>query len=167
MPISILFVCLGNICRSPAAEEILRQKAKDFPNLEIFVESCGLGDWHLGHLPDVRMRQKAQERGWTLCSRARGLQNEFFSQFDYLLAADRKVLRSLTQAAPKEHEKKLYLMTAFSPNYPNFDVPDPYYSDENGFDEVLNLLEDACQGWLEQLANPDNLWPDRSHLAFS
>lgn len=150
MAISILFVCLGNICRSPAAEEILRQMAKESPSLQLQVESCGLGEWHAGSLPDERMRQKAKERGLNLCSRARGFRFEFFSQFDYLLAADRKVLSSLTEAAPPEHVKKIYLITALSKNYPHLDVPDPYHRGNQAFDEVLNILEDACQGWLER-----------------
>lgn len=150
---AVLFVCLGNICRSPAAEAILRHQAiKDERTKELHIRSCGLGSWHLGHLPDARMQEVAKRRGINMFSRAQQFQAEFFDRFDYILAADNEVLNVLYQYAPNpEHKSKLHLITAFSSSYKGQEVPDPYYGGEAGFELVLDMLEDSCEGLLQQI----------------
>lgn len=146
---SILFVCLGNICRSPAAEGILRHMA-DNKGKSIHTESCGLGDWHTGNLPDQRMREAAKNRGLILASRAQRLQPAFFDKFDLILAADTKVLNEIFKhAQTTEHKAKIHLITHFSKCYRDQDVPDPYYEGEAGFERVLDMLEDSCEGIIE------------------
>ena len=149
----ILFVCLGNICRSPAAEGMLlhialkQEKAQD-----LFVESCGLGDWHQGQLPDQRIRHAAEMRGITLSSRAKAFHPHFFERFDYILAADRAVMNELyTHAKSLEDKSKIHLITAFSSSYQGEDIPDPYYFDHAAFDLVLDMLEDCCEGILKKI----------------
>lgn len=148
---SVLFVCLGNICRSPAAEEILRQMAST-SGIEVHVESCGLGEWHQGNLPDIRMREAAKNRGYTLTSRAQKINPIFFDHFDFVLVADNKVFRevSLYTSTP-EQKAKIHLMTHYSELYRDKEVPDPYYSGEAGFEHALNMLEDSCEGLLKVL----------------
>ena len=150
---AILFVCLGNICRSPAGEGILRNMASKDPQFAaLHIESCGMGDWHIGQLPDLRMREAAKRRGLTLSSRAQRFRPSFFDRFDYILAADREVLNDLYRHAQKpEHKAKIHLMTAFSLAYKDEEVPDPYYQGDAGFELVLDMLEDSCEGFLQQL----------------
>ena len=150
---SILFVCLGNICRSPCAEGVLLHMAKSskFPS-DIHVESCGLGDWHQGNLPDERMRRAAEARGIVLCSRAQPFNPDFFETFDYILAVDHSVMYELHRWAKKpQHKAKIHLATDFSRTYKDQEIPDPYYSDQGGFDLVMDMIEDACEGLLEHL----------------
>ncbi len=153
--ISVLFVCLGNICRSPAAEGVLRHLVeKDLPGTGIHIESCGLGDWHKGSLPDERMRQAAQNRGFTLVSRAQKIHPSFFDRFDLILVADLKVLNDLYHyAVTPAYKAKLHLITHYSPSYRDQEIPDPYYEGEAAFEHVLNMVEDSCQGLLDHLKN--------------
>ena len=147
--VSILFVCLGNICRSPAAEGILKQLAAD---KALHVESCGLGDWHVGQLADGRMREAAIDRGVILSSRAQQFQEGFFEKFDYILAVDNEVLHDLYRYAKTPEQKvKLHLITAFSKSYPNQEIPDPFYGGRVDFDRVLDMLEDSCEGLLQEI----------------
>jgi len=149
MKLSVLFICLGNICRSPAGEEILRQMASQEQQVKVEVASCGLGSWHAGELPDSRMRAAAKKRGYNLQSRAQSFQRQYFEQYDYLLAADRSVLDELKKLASKdEHLKKLFLINDFSLSFQNLDIPDPYYKGDEGFEEVLDMLEEACAGFI-------------------
>lgn len=150
---SVLFVCLGNICRSPAAEGILRRMAAGKPQFEhLKIASCGLGDWHIGRLPDSRMREAAQTRGMDLTSRAQLFRPSFLDQYDYILAADRAVLNDLFRFAKTPQQKaKIHLITAYSSLYKDQEVPDPYYGGDMGFELVLDMLEDACQGLLDQI----------------
>ncbi len=151
MTAKVLFVCLGNICRSPAAEEILRHMAKA-GSQEVEVSSCGLGDWHLGAYPDHRMLKAAQMRGFMLSSRAKMIEKENFAYYDLILAADHEVLHNLYKyAATAEEKAKLHLINDFSAVYKGQDVPDPYYQGEAGFELVLDMLEDACEGILSYL----------------
>lgn len=149
---SVLFVCLGNICRSPAAEGILKNMLQKEPELNVKVKSCGTGDWHVGQLPDIRMRDVAKLRGLTLTSRAQAFKKEFFDEFDYILVVDRTVLHDLQHLAkdPK-HKAKVHLMTEFSPSYKGEDIPDPYYGHDADFHHVLDLLEDSCEGLIQHL----------------
>lgn len=149
---SVLFVCLGNICRSPAAEGMLRNLIQKEPDLNIVVKSSGTGDWHLGQLPDIRMRDVAKLRGLTLTSRAQLFKKEFLDEFDYILVADQKVLHDLYLVAedPK-HKAKIHLMTEFSSSYKGQDIPDPFYGHDADFHRVLDILEDSCEGLIEHI----------------
>jgi protein-tyrosine phosphatase len=151
--VSILFVCLGNICRSPAAEGILRHQSTNHPVLKkIHIESCGLGSWHQGQLPDLRMQDAAKRRGIILSSRAQKIQDHFFDKFDYILAADHEVLKVLYQYAKSPEQKaKLHLISAFSDSYRNEEIPDPFYGNEASFEHVLDMLEDSCEGLIEHI----------------
>lgn len=149
--VSILFVCLGNICRSPCAEGVLKHFAKE-DGLDLHVESCGLGDWHEGQLPDERMRKTAQARGIVLNSRAKGFRPEFFDIFDWILAADKSVLDELHKKTDSPaHKAKIHLMTKFSKSHLGKDVPDPYYHEIAQFEYAMDIIEDACRGISERL----------------
>lgn len=150
--ISILFVCLGNICRSPAAEEILRVQARARGIAGLHVESAGTGHWHVGQLPDRRMRAAAARRGLELTSRAQQIDPSHMEAFDYILAADRGILNHLEEMAGERHAAKLGLMTRFSKSSPNAEIPDPYYDNARGFELVLDMLEEACSGFLDYLS---------------
>jgi protein-tyrosine phosphatase len=148
---SVLFVCLGNICRSPAAEGVLRHLAQK-QKVEVHIESCGLGEWHIGSLPDERMREASKNRGVILSSRAQKIQPEFFDRFDLIFVADHKVLNELYKIAKTpEYKSKMHFMTHFSSAYKNQEVPDPYYQGEAGFEQVLDMLEDSCEGILAHI----------------
>lgn len=149
--LKILVVCLGNICRSPAAEVILREKSKEH-ELEVDVDSCGLGDWHVGQKAHSRMIDAAKRRGIELNGRAKQFQNRHFEEFDLILAADQSVLDQLKEMASNpEMEEKLYLYTHFSKLRKGEDVPDPYFGDDEGFDAVLDLLEEVLEELIQEL----------------
>jgi len=151
LKVSVLFVCLGNICRSPAGEEVLRHMAKK-QGVDVEVASCGLGDWHLGQLADDRMRKAASDRGIVLTGRAQILKDDFFDKYDYILAADHIVMQDLNRIALKpSYKAKINLMTAYSKSYPNQELPDPYYGGSADFNFVLDVLQDACEGLLEEI----------------
>lgn len=144
---SVMFVCLGNICRSPAAEAILQKMEPEW-----FVASSGIGSWHIGHLPDSRMRQAALSRGFPLTKKAQQFLLDHFQEFDLILAADHEVLHHLQSHAKTPGEKaKVHLITAFSELYRNQEIPDPFYRGDEAFHEVLDMLEEACQGISKQL----------------
>lgn len=146
---SVMFVCLGNICRSPAAEAILRKME---PNWRI--ASSGIGAWHVGSLPDSRMRAAALSRGLPLTSRAQQFTLDHFSDFDYILAADLEVLHHLQKHAASPKEKaKIHMITAFSDVYKNQEIPDPYLHGENAFVDVLDMLEEACRSFVQHVKN--------------
>ena len=148
---SVLFVCLGNICRSPCAEGVLRHYA-EIKNIDLHVESCGLGDWHQGQLPDERMRKTAQSRGIVLSSRAQAFKKEFFDKFDLILAADQAVIDELHKWAKiPEYKAKIQLMTKFSKEHHGKEVPDPFYHEMPVFEQVMDMIEEACNGILEHL----------------
>lgn len=148
----ILFVCMGNICRSPAGEGIMKQYSKKYPLLDLHIESCGLGDWHKGQLPDERMQKAAQARGYALTSRAQQIKQEHLDEFDYILAADHEVLNHLKKNAKDEEQReKIILMTHYSSAYRLKEVPDPYEKDETGFELVMDILEDACEGLVDHI----------------
>lgn len=151
--VSILFVCLGNICRSPAAEGIMRHIIQQDPGFkDIHIESCGMGDWHVGQMPDERIRFAAQDRGISLTSRAQQFRLPFFNQFDYILAVDREVLNELFRyARHTEVKAKIHLLSEFSSLYKNEEIPDPYYQGGAAFELVLDMIEDCCQGLAEHL----------------
>tara|TARA_Y100001968_G_scaffold207952_1_gene191087 strand:+ start:898 stop:1371 length:474 start_codon:yes stop_codon:yes gene_type:complete len=151
----ILFVCLGNICRSPAAEGIFKQKIKN-RNLENFfiVDSAGTGGWHVGNLPDRRMCETAKARGIELISRSRQIKENDLYEFDHIFVMDNnnlKAVKSLIKDQSYLLSSKIKLILSYSENYKLDEVPDPYYGGQNGFDEVLDLLDDAIDGLIKSL----------------
>lgn len=149
---SLLFICLGNICRSPAAEGVMKAKVHAAGlDADYYIDSAGIGDWHVGQLPDSRMRERASLRGYRLNSRARQICVEDFDDFDMLLVMDRENYRIVTSKAPNdEARKKVCMLTDYLSIHKGTDVvPDPYYGDLSDFDYALDLIEDACEGLLE------------------
>lgn len=150
----ILFVCLGNICRSPSAEAVFKAQVAQAglsPHFEI--DSAGTGAWHVGKPADRRMQQHARKRGYDLTSIARKFDPSVdFDHFDMIIAMDDENVRDLKQLARNEQDQlKISKMTDFSKLYNYKIVPDPYYGGEEGFELVLDLLEDASEGLLEKL----------------
>jgi len=142
---SILFVCTGNICRSPTAEGVLRSLCKE-AGIELHIESAGLGDWHIGQPPDQRSQHHARSRGYDLSEqRARQVRQDDFERFDMILAMDRGHLRAMQKLAPAHHHAKIRLFVEGG------DVPDPYYGGADGFEEVLDLVEAQCRRLLQEL----------------
>lgn len=150
----ILFICLGNICRSPAAEGIFRAMAeKTGKSQEFQADSAGLIDYHEGELPDARMRSHALRRGYRLTHRSRPFRPEDFGRFDLIVAMDGDNVRRLLRLASGEaDEKKVVLMSDYLRRHDDALVPDPYYGTEASFEYVLDLLEDACASLLEALS---------------
>ena len=162
--VSVLFVCLGNICRSPTAHGVF-QNLVDKAGLAdaIQIDSCGTGDWHIGHAPDERATHKAAQYGYDLSSlRARQLCTNDFSQFNVLLAMDKANLRDMRALSPTSFQGKLELFLSYDRASDNSaaavdEVPDPYYGGEQGFDEVVQLTERAARGLLDELVREYNL----------
>lgn len=146
--IRILFVCLGNICRSPAAEGIMKDIVKkNGDESRWIIDSAGTGDYHIGDLPDHRMRAHAQRRGLNLTHRCRQIRESDFDEFDMIIAMDASNERNLRRVAPTpEAEDKIVQMSAwFGDRETRYDhVPDPYYEGAEGFELVLDLLEEGC-----------------------
>ena len=154
MEYKILFICLGNICRSPAAEGILKDMVLE-RKLEhlIQVDSAGLGSWHTGQLPDEHMRRTALKRGYDLTSRARQVRTYDFSAFDMIIAMDDSNYDDLRSLCPDPGNlcKIRRIREFFSPGTRLDHVPDPYYMGHDGFEQALDLLEDACRNLLDHL----------------
>lgn len=150
----ILFVCLGNICRSPAAEGIFRDLVEK-RNLDnnIRIDSAGLYGGHAGDLPDRRMRVHAFQRGYSLTHRSRPVNYSDFDDFDLIVAMDDSNYDRLRDMAPSpSEERKVVKMIDFVKGFPQFDcVPDPYYDGAEGFETVLDLLEDGCANMLDSI----------------
>ena len=145
----ILFVCLGNICRSPAAEGIMRHIVKEKGLADdIEIDSAAIGPWHVGELPDARMRQCGARHGYAFNSRARQLTSTDFGRFDLIIGMDHDNIRAIrAKARNAEDEQKIHLMADYLRHHPNQStIPDPYYGGERGFELVIELLEDACEG---------------------
>ena len=141
---SVLFVCLGNICRSPTAEAVFRAKAA---GRDILIDSAGMGGWHAGDPPDSRARAEGERRGYSFAGQAaRAVRAEDFEDFDFILAMDSANLRDLTAQQPSDGRAQLAL---FLPN--GGDVPDPYYGGSDGFVRVVDLIEAAADHWLDVL----------------
>lgn len=152
----LLFVCMGNICRSPTAEGVMRALVADAGLRErIELDSAGTGAWHVGSTPDERACRVARARGVTLAGAARQVRREDFLDFDLLLAMDRSNARELRRQAPGEAERaKVRLLRDFDPasgDARELDVPDPYYGAAGGFEEVFDLVQAACEGLLGQI----------------
>lgn len=154
--IRVLFVCLGNICRSPAAEGIFRDIVERQGFSDRFrIDSAGLYGGHAGDLPDRRMRVHAFRRGYNLTHRSRPVRQADFDDFDLIIGMDDSNISRLRALAPTiEAEQKIVRMTDFCRSHPGADhVPDPYYDGAEGFERVLDLLEDACAGLAELMFN--------------
>lgn len=152
-PIKVLFVCLGNICRSPAAEGVfLHLLASHGLEDRFVVDSAGTGGWHAGQPADARMRAAASRRGIQLPSRARQLEPQDLQRFDHILTMDEDNLRAVLSLA-RNHpgEARITPMTSHCRRLQAEAVPDPYYGGPDGFEQVLDLLEDACAGLLADL----------------
>lgn len=149
----ILFVCSGNICRSPTAEGLFRQLLRErAPQLQVELDSAGLHDYHLGDPPDRRAMDAALQRRIDLSQlRARQVAAEDFARFDLILAMDEANLQELQRLAPPQYLQRLRLVMDYAPHAPRRTVPDPYYGGPHGFEEVLDLLEEASEGLLQEL----------------
>lgn len=149
----VLFVCLGNICRSPAAEGILRAMARKVGReTGLVVDSAGTYGGHRGQLPDARMRRAAARRGYDLTHRARLLRREDFGVFDRIVVMDDSNYEDVHRLAPsREAADKIFRLTDFCRRPCGREVPDPYYEGPEGFEGVLDLLEDGCEGLLASL----------------
>lgn len=149
----ILFVCMGNICRSPAAEGIMKHKIEEKGLTPLFeIDSAGTYGYHEGELPDSRMRAHASKRGYNLISRSRPITYDDFHTFDLIIAMDDDNIRNLNRMAPDlESQQKICRMTDYCRLHTNDHVPDPYYGGSSGFELVLDLLEDACEGLIKAL----------------
>jgi len=149
----VLFVCLGNICRSPSAEAVMNAFVKR-ENLEdeIKVDSAGILAWHSGEPADRRMQTHASERGYQLTSISRQVKAEDFEKFDIIVGMDHENMRDLRALdTENKYSDKLYMMTGFCNSIPADSVPDPYYGGASGFENVLDILEDACEGLLDRI----------------
>jgi protein-tyrosine phosphatase len=158
--IHVCFVCLGNICRSPTAEGVMRRIVEDRGLSDrVEIDSAGTAAYHVGELPDKRSRQAARRRGIRLESRARQFLANDFSRFDYVLAMDQENFENLAALGSKEEASAhVALLRSFDPLAPsNAEVPDPYYGGENGFEEVLDLCEAACEGLLRAIVERADL----------
>jgi protein-tyrosine phosphatase len=154
--VRVLFVCLGNICRSPTAEGVMRALVLEGGLTgEIQLDSAGTGSWHVGSAPDARATAAARSRGIALEGAARQVREEDFEDFDLIVAMDSANLRELRQLARGEDQRaKVRLLREFDPasaGSRDLDVPDPYYGAAGGFDEVLDLVQAACRGLLVEL----------------
>jgi protein-tyrosine phosphatase len=149
----ILFVCMGNICRSPTAEGVFRHLAtKEAPDLAVHVDSAGTHAYHLGEPPDQRAQRAAERRGVSLASlRARRVIEDDFSRFDLILAMDELNVAILREHCPQEYSARIGLFLDYAPQLGRIEVPDPYYGGSNGFELVLDLVEEASRGLLSQL----------------
>lgn len=151
---TVLFICLGNICRSPAAEGIMKAMVEKAGLSDEFeIDSAGIGDWHVGQLPDSRMRKCGAAHGYCFDSHARQFQRADFHRFDTIVVMDNENYRAITSMASTQADKnKVVRMADFLTSHREYTtVPDPYYGDESDFELVITLLEDACQGLLDEL----------------
>ena len=154
----ILFVCLGNICRSPAAEGVFLHLLSERGLSEHFVvDSAGTGGWHVGNPADRRMQAAANRRGIELPSRARQISLDDLSDFDLILTMDDANLSAVTSLASEAGGRataRIRPMLSFARQFSETEVPDPYYGGDAGFEHVLDLLEDACSQLLDELSSP-------------
>jgi protein-tyrosine phosphatase len=157
---NVLFICLGNICRSPAAQAVM-QAMVDERGLSdrFYIDSAGIGGWHIGDLPDKRMRVHARPRGYELTHRARKVRSADFEDFDLIVGMDASNVDDLCNLAMTlEQQDKVVMMGDYIRRYPNYDhVPDPYYEGSEGFELVLDLLEDACDNLLDRIIEQNNI----------
>lgn len=153
----LLFICLGNICRSPAAEGIMRQMLEERAlSTDILVDSAGIGSWHVGEQPDRRMQKHAARRGYALSAlRARQFRSDDFRKFDYIIVMDEENYHDVMERGGvyADARKVLRMKDYFIRYKGQQSVPDPYYGGAEGFERALNLIEDGCEGLLKDLVN--------------
>ena len=152
--IKVLFVCMGNICRSPTAEAVLRHYVENAGLSErILIDSAGTHDYHIGDPPDSRAQRAAQQRGYDM-SKLRGRQVEEgdFRRFDYVLAMDKANLGILKRIAPPGSDTRAKLFLEYAHHHAEREVPDPCYGGADGFERVLDMVEDAAQGLLQEIS---------------
>jgi protein-tyrosine phosphatase len=153
--VRLSFVCLGNICRSPTAEAVMRHLVKQAGlQDQVFIDSAGTGDWHIGEGRDPRSCEVGRRRGIPLTGAARQFRPPDFERFDYVLAMDRQNRAALLRLAPDQAARdKVHLLRSFDPAFENDDdeVPDPYFGGAQGFDHVFDICEAACRGLLAEL----------------
>ncbi len=151
---TVLFICLGNICRSPAAEGIMKSLVeKEGMSDDFFIDSAAIGSWHIGQLPDSRMRKCGAEHGYRFDSHARQFQKSDFQHFDLIVVMDNENYRAITSMASSQVDKdKVVRIADYLTHHREYTtVPDPYYGDYSDFELVIELLEDACQGLLDSI----------------
>ncbi|AFY79197.1 MAG: low molecular weight phosphotyrosine protein phosphatase [Hydrococcus sp. C42_A2020_068] len=158
MAYRLLFVCLGNICRSPAAENIMNYLIERAGlSEEIICDSAGTSSYHIGSPPDRRMAEAAALRGISMKGKARQFQIADFEKFDLILAMDRENYWDILALDPqKQHSDKVKLICEFATRHQAKEVPDPYYGGREGFEKVFNLLLDACEGLLNHVSDLNN-----------
>ncbi|NEP19831.1 MAG: low molecular weight phosphotyrosine protein phosphatase [Leptolyngbya sp. SIO4C1] len=159
MTTRLLFVCLGNICRSPSAENIMNHLIQQRGLSESIVcDSAGTSSYHIGSAPDSRMTAAARQRNITLVGQARQFTAQDFEQFDWILAMDRSNYRDILALDPgQQHQHKVRLICEFCRHHRDQEVPDPYYGGTDGFNYVIELLMDACSGFLDFVTQPSSL----------
>lgn len=158
----VLFVCMGNICRSPMAEGLFRHAIKE-GGLEgqVEIDSAGTHSYHVGSPPDPRAQQAIQKRGVDISGqRSRLVAERDFAEYDYILVMDGANHAHLIRRAPPEHHDKIRRLLSFSRKYPNLDVPDPYYGGVDGFEENLDMIQDAVQNLVREIS--ENAQPRRN-----
>jgi len=150
---SVLFVCLGNICRSPTAEGVFRDAVdRAGLNERVRADSAGIGDWHIGSPPDPRAVKAAKRRGYDLTAiRGRQVSADDFARFGWIIAMDESTLKSLEKMKPADFGGHLGLLLDFAPEIGLREIPDPYYGGPEGFDRVLDLVEPATNGLLAEV----------------
>ncbi len=155
--VNVLFVCMGNICRSPTAEGVFRHQIEAAGLADmVFIDSAGTHAYHVGKPPDQRAQTAAAKRGYDLAGlRGRQVGEDDFEKFDYILAMDDDNLSILKQLCPPSQQHKLSLFLVHGERYNEREVPDPYYGGEQGFEHVLDLVEDASVGLLKNIKNPE------------
>lgn len=158
-PVSILFVCLGNICRSPTAQGVFSRQLEELRLQDrIRIDSAGTGHWHIGKSPDPRATEAARQRGIDLSTqRARQVSLEDFYTFDHILAMDRANHSDLRSMAPPNADASVALFLSYARHADTDEVPDPYYGGESGFTRVLDLITDAGEGLLAELRSRHSL----------
>jgi len=153
MTIKVLFICMGNICRSPTAEGVFRNLVQGAGLAQrILIDSAGTHDYHIGAPPDRRAQAAAVQRGYDLSDlRGRQVEKRDFDEFDYILAMDADNLANLNRIKPSQHRARLGLFLEYGQRFTEREVPDPYYGGVQGFDHVLDLVEDAAAGLLARI----------------
>jgi len=146
---TVMFVCMANICRSPALMATLNHIAAK-KKVEIHADSCGIGWTHLGERPDRRSFEAAKKRGIIIDHKSQQFQDHFFDTYDLILTTDEEIAEQLKLRSP-QHKDKIKLASEYSRKHKGQPIPDPYYLSENGFDEVMDMILDCCEGLLHHV----------------
>jgi len=151
--VKVLFVCMGNICRSPTAEAVFRARVEEAGLAQhVLIDSAGTHDYHIGDPPDLRTQRAAMLRGYDMSAlRGRQVEKSDFSRFDYVLAMDHANLAILYRLCPPTHHERLGFFLEYASRHEEREVPDPYYGGADGFERVLDMVEDAAEGLLAHI----------------